>query len=301
MHLTAPLYARPYLNRSYTEPTLSNTLFGKRYWLITLLISIGIHFLIMHGLPWLTPLNTAPAGSTGVTASFKVLPSPTPVVSTPLPAIPPVPETPIEPLPEPVKPTPKKKAPPKAEPVLQAKEIAQAEEFAVAEQIPDTSTETIEEPIAEQPPAIPQANPLTDTNPMPSTAQQSTNASTSSTAINSSNNSPLTSANPKARTNQDNGLLDAYGRDLQRLCEQHKQYPSIAIRRNLEGSGSVLVTFNKDGTVNSISIEQSTGQSSLDAQAIKMVEKSLKALPLPTKLSGQVLTLSVPVSFQLEG
>lgn len=300
MHLTAPLYARPYLNRNYTEPTLGKALFGKRYWLITLLISVGIHFLIMHGLPWLTPLNTAPAGSAGVTASFKVLPSPTPVVSTPLPAIPPVPETPIEPLPEPVKPTPKKKAPPKAEPVLQAKEIAQAEEFAVAEQIPDTTAETIPEPMAEQTPATTPAAPVTEAT-MPSTEQQTANAPSPSTPMNNSNSSPITAANLTARTNQDNGLLDAYGRDLQRLCEQHKQYPSIAIRRNLEGNGSVLVTFNKDGTVNRISIEQSTGQSSLDAQAIKMVEKSLKALPLPTKLSGQVLTLSVPVSFQLEG
>ena len=301
MHLTAPLYARPYLNRSYTEPTLGNALFGKRYWLITLLISVTIHFLIMHGLPWLTPLNTAPAGSAGVTASFKVLPSPAPVVSTPLPAIPPVPEIPIEPLPEPVKPTPKKKAPPKAEPVLQAKEIAQAEEFAMAEQTPDAATETIPEPTIEQTPAATQTTVPVDTQTMPSTEQQTANTLSSSTAMNNSNNSPITAVNQTARSSQDNGLLDAYGRDLQRLCEQHKQYPSIAIRRNLEGNGSVLVTFNKDGTVNSISIEQTTGQSSLDAQAIKMVEKSLKALPLPTKLSGQVLTLSVPVSFQLEG
>lgn len=300
MHLTAPLYARPYLNRDFTQPTLSNALFGRRYWLITVFISIAIHFLIMHGLPWLTPMTAAPAGSAGVTASFKVLPTPAPVVSTPLPAIPPVPETPIELLPEPVKPKPiqKQKTPPKAEPVLQKKEIAQAEDYAIAEQTPEKAVE-VPTAVVEPDPA---AATDTDTQAMPSTATQQKTTNTASQPTSQANNSsPISTANPTARANQTDGLLDAYGRDLQRLCEQHKQYPSIAIRRNLEGSGSVLVTFNQDGKVISINIEQSTGQSSLDKQAVKMVEKSLKDLPLPAKLSGQVLTLSVPVAFRLEG
>ncbi|MGJ8621124.1 MAG: hypothetical protein ACSHWN_12410, partial [Methylophilaceae bacterium] len=232
MHLAAPLYARPYLNRDFTQPTLSNALFGQRYWLITVFISIAIHFLIMHGLPWLTHMTAAPAGSAGVTASFKVLPTPAPVVSAPLQVIPPVPETPIEPLPEPVKPKPiqKQKAPPKAEPVLQKKEIAQAEDYAIAEQTPEKA--------AEVPTAVvePDPTPTTETQAMPSTATQQKTTNTASQPTSQANNSsPISTATPTARANQTDGLLDAYGRDLQRLCERYKQYPSIAIRRNLEG------------------------------------------------------------------
>jgi periplasmic protein TonB len=300
MHLTASLTANPYLHRTDSAPKLSTALFGSRYWIATLILSIAIHLLILYGLPWLNPINLTPAGMQHITASFKVLPSPIQATAEPLPTIPPVPDTPIEPLPEPVKPTPikpiqKQAEPPKAEPVLQSTERATAEEFAIVEQTPDTTADTTTDTteITPTPPAT--ATPSAATN------QQAKAASSATTNTNDkTNNNPITTPSRAARTNQDSGLLDAYGRDLQRLCERHKQYPSIAIRRNLEGAGTVLVTFNQDGSINSINIEQSTGEQSLDDQAIKMVEKSLRALPLPAKLNGQVLTLSVPVSFRLD-
>jgi periplasmic protein TonB len=283
MHLIAPLYLNPNLNRKYTAPILSQSLFGTRYWLITLAFSFLLHLLVMYALPWFIQTSVQPASPSGVTASFKVLPSPTPTVVETLPVISPVPETPIPPL-EPVKPTQKQKVTPKSEPVLQAQDMAQPEDYAVTEQISTVEAET---PIA---PEVPHISSPAEISKVPSAPA----ASTQST-------SPLVNPTSSARTSQDSGLADAYGRDLQRLCERNKQYPSIAIRRSLEGAGSVLVEFNKDGKVLRISIEESTGQQSLDEQAVKMVEKSLKVLPLPTKLSGHVLTLSIPVSFKLEG
>lgn len=297
MHLIAPLYTRPYLNREYTVPTMSKALFGSRYWVITIIISIAMHLLIMHGLPWLQPINSEPAGMQSITASFKVLQNPAP--AEPLPEILPEPATPIVPLPEPIKPiAPPVKPKPitKTEPVLQAKEMAQAEDYAIAEQTAETTELELTTQSTE---AETQSTPSPSANQQTSTAPSTQAQSAPSTST--SNTSPINTPSPSAQSNQENGLLDAYGRDLQRLCERHKQYPSIAIRRHLEGSGSVLVTFNQDGKVISIKIEQSTGESSLDDQAIKMVEKSLNALPLPTKLNGKVMTLSVPVSFRLEG
>lgn len=287
MTLSTSLYTTPYLDREYTAPKLSNSLFGSRYWIVALIFSMTMHLLIMHGLPWLNQINLQPAGMQQITASFKTLTNPTPVAipafEPPLPEIPPKPETQVEP----IKPEVIKK-PVIDKPILQSTEVAQPEDFAIEQ------TAEAEKPIQQEP---------VNTNPQP-VATPSDNqpiTKTPSAPTTSNNSKAIPTPSPSARTSQDDGLLDAYGRDLQRLCERNKQYPAIAIRRNLEGEGIVLVTFNKDGSVLRISIEQSTGEKSLDDQAMKMVEKSLNSLPLPTKLNGKVMTLSVPVSFALDG
>lgn len=287
MTLSTSLYTRPYLDREYTAPKLSNSLFGSRYWIATLIFSITMHLLIMHGLPWLNQINLEPASMQQITASFKVLENPTttpiPAFEPPLPEIPPKPETPVEPI-KPIKPEVIKK-PVIDKPILQSTEIATPKDFAI-EQTAEV-TEEVEITPSPQPTSTPSDNQAI--------------SKTQSAPATSSNSNPISTPSPSARTSEDSGLLDAYGRDLQRLCERNKQYPAIAIRRNLEGSGIVLVTFNKEGTVLRISIEQSTGEKSLDDQAMKMVEKSLNSLPLPSKLNGKVMTLSVPVSFALHG
>ena len=84
------------------------------------------------------------------------------------------------------------------------------------------------------------------------------------------------------------------------MCERNKQYPAIAIRRGYQGSGKVLVRFSAEGKVTSISMEKSTGQKSLDDQAIEMVKKSLNELPAPVKFKGREFRVSIPVEFKLE-
>jgi periplasmic protein TonB len=281
MQLSVPL------NRTISEPILSKSLFGSRYWLVALILSITMHLLILHGLPWLNQTNLEPAGMQQITASFKTLANPTPsaipAFEPPLPEIPPKPETPIKP----IKPEVIKK-PVIDKPILQSTEIATPKDFAVEQAAEATEQDEITPPNQNQQPTV------TPSDNQPVTNTQSAPATTNNT-------NPISTPSPSARTSQDDGLLDAYGRDLQRLCERNKQYPAIAIRRNLEGSGTVLVIFNKEGAVLRISIEQSTGEKSLDDQAMKMVEKSLNSLPLPSKLNGKVMTLSVPVSFALHG
>lgn len=236
----------------------------------------------MHGLPWLNQPNLAPASTQMITASFKVLSNSVSAFEPPLPDIPPVPETPIEPIkPNKItkaKPVQKQKKIPKPEPILQLEEIAQVEDFAITEQTIDIEAEITT--------ASTEATPETTGN--------------MATLNNQSAVAP-TEANATQRQQARENLYANFGRDLQRLCERNKQYPAIAIRRSLEGAGSVQVTFSKNGTVLGINIEQSTGQNSLDKQAVKMVQKSLSSLPLPRQLRGQVLTLTVPVTFSLDG
>ena len=295
MQLTMPVFEKTTVNHTISEPTLNKALFGSRYWLITLIISIALHFLVMHGLPWLNQINLEPAGMQSITASFKVLPNPVQATTEALPEILPVLETPpIQKQAEPVKKEPTKAEQPKLEPVLQSTDVAQTKEFAIAKQTPDLITKAKPEPTIETTESIPETKPINASSSQTTQAAPSTNANSNPTTTS-------TTQNQSTRNSHDNGLLDAYGRDLQRLCERNKQYPAIAIRRNLEGAGSVQVTFNKDGIVQSITIEQSTGQQSLDDQAMKMVQKSLASLPLPSQLRGQILTLSVPISFKLDG
>ncbi len=134
MYRPSPLSTAPYLDRVYTAPNLSNSLFGSRYWIAALIFSIAMHLLILHGLPWLNQINLQPAGMQQITASFKTLANPTPsaipAFEPPLPDIPPKPATPIEPI-KTIKPEVIKK-PVTDKPILQSTDIATPQDFAIA-------------------------------------------------------------------------------------------------------------------------------------------------------------------------
>lgn len=236
------------------------------------LFSILVHILVMQMVPWLEKYKPKPALT--IEASLVTLPQPQEAPQSPEPT-PPQPEV-VKPEPKPVvnKPTPIKTSPDKPVPVLSTEQVTETNAYEVpqaAETAPvNTSTNTEK--------------------------QESSQTSTTSATINKAE----TTTNASVADAWDDSLYDAYGRNLQKQCERNKQYPAIAVRRSLEGSGVVLVKFNTGGKLQSITIEQSSGQKSLDDQAITMVRKSLSDLPLPSELKGRDFKISVPFEFKLE-
>ena len=238
---------------------------------VALVFSLLIHFSIMHVLPWLEVAKTKPPIT--IVAEFQEAPPPPPPAQVVKPEVV-KPEVVKDALP---KPTPKTQA--VSVPVLAAERTEQVTNNYTVPDIPKPTT------VPTQPSTV--ASPETQT--------KETSAPSASSA-----SSSAVSSSASASTWDDSEVWDDYGNSLQRLCERYKQYPAIAIRRGYQGSGKVLVRFSAEGKTTSMTMEKSTGQKSLDDQALEMVRKSLNELPVPAKFKGREFKLTIPVDFKLE-
>lgn len=268
-----PSLNNPLLNNQAGNNKLRNTqqepskfLFG-----LALVLSLLLHFAIMRALPWLAVAKTKPPMT--IVAELQEAPPPPP---------------PQEIKQELVKPEVVKTE--QAKPVVKTQAVA-VPVLATERTQPTPNNYTV--PDIPQPTAVP-------TQPSPVAAPEAHTKETSAPTASSSATSSAASSSASASTWDDSEVWDDYGNSLQKLCERYKQYPSIAIRRGYQGSGKVLVRFSAEGKVSGIAMEKSTGQKSLDDQALEMVKKSLNELPVPTKFKGREFKLTVPVDFKLE-
>jgi len=269
-------------NPSITNQLLNNQIAGNKLldtqqkpnhfvFGLALVFSLLMHFAIMRALPWLEVAKTKPPMT--IVAEFQEAPPPPPPAQE---------VKPEEVKPEVVKdtqpkPTPKKQA--VAVPVLAAERTEQVNNNYTVPDIPKPAT-------------VP-------TQPSPVAAPETQTKETSA-PIASSTPSSAVSSSASASTWDASDVWDDYGSNLQKLCERYKQYPAIAIRRGYQGSGKVLVHFSAEGKTISMAMEKSTGQKSLDDQALEMVRKSLNELPVPPKFKGREFKLTIPVDFKLE-
>lgn len=77
---------------------------------------------------------------------------------------------------------------------------------------------------------------------------------------------------------------------------RHKQYPAEARSRGIGGVVSVSFSLDGRGRVTSVRLTRSSGVASLDAETQAMVRR---ASPFPPPPSGQGMSFTVPVSFNL--
>lgn len=234
-----------------------------------LLISIVMHFSFMRALPWLETVKAIPP--LDIIAELQILapPQPPSVASKPV-------EQPSEPEITKVNNQPKQIFKTQALPVLTSK---QAE---------PTSTYTA--------PEVPQLTKMSN-EPSAPVEPEPTSAQSESVAVASENTSTTFSS---TSTWDDSDVWDEYGSNLQRLCERNKRYPEIARRRGWQGLVKVMARFSTEGKVLGIMIQTSSGQNTLDEQALEMVRKSINELPLPSKFKGREFKITIPVDFKLE-
>jgi len=251
-------------------PAIKGDLSDSRHLVWAFTLSILMHLFALQLIPLLERYKPKPINT--IMAEFKTLP---PSIQQALES--PQPTPPLPEVVQPAKPVIKQPLPvqskPEPLPILQSESEAQPDDYVA----PKASSETKTDPVPSAPQQMETSAPAT---PVGSQAE----------AV---ENSPATDA-------WDDSEYDEYGRNLQRLCERNKHYPAIAVRRNWQGSGLVLVKFLAGGKLISVTIERSTGQQSLDNQALEMVRKSLSDLPLPNQMKGRAFKISVPVDFRLE-
>lgn len=87
---------------------------------------------------------------------------------------------------------------------------------------------------------------------------------------------------------------DAIGRFLSRV-ESRKEYPYMAMRRNLTGTVTVQVTIGADGSLYGAEVVSSSGAKVLDEAGLKAVRSSC---PFPHDV-GRTLCMNIPISFYL--
>jgi protein TonB len=90
-----------------------------------------------------------------------------------------------------------------------------------------------------------------------------------------------------------------YTATLLAWLEQHKEYPRMARNRRQQGTVMLYFVLDRQGRVTASRIEQSSGYQTLDAEALKMLERAQPLPAIPDAMPNETLELVVPVQFFL--
>lgn len=107
---------------------------------------------------------------------------------------------------------------------------------------------------------------------------------------------------PKQSEPTDDGFKAAkiaYTANVLKEIQNNLRYPRIARDRGIKGKAKVEVYLDKDGNVVSVAIIESSGNGSLDAEAIAVVKRSNLKQYMTEILSGKIDVIKLPVVFSL--
>ena len=258
-----------------------------KFWL-ALAISVLLHSSVYYGLPYLRSETPPPLERIEITLDTALQPQ----AAAPAPAVAPPPE--VEPVPEPpppkpiVKPEPKpKKEKPVETPPVLATEAPEASDDYVVPAAPEPEVTEPEVTAPEEPAPMPEPVPQASTSPVspPDTTVSSAPAAAA-----------VSSAQPTEATAAE--AWNGYGQLLYNLVGKNKNYPQIAIRRSWEGEVRIYAKFIV-GKLVDVTIVTSSGHEVLDEEALAMVRKAAKQLPVSGDLARKSFTVTIPVAFKL--
>jgi periplasmic protein TonB len=153
-----------------------------------------------------------------------------------------------------------------------------------------TQTETPQAPSQKPPPN----STATTANPTPT----QTNTVPASTAPATSSTAPQATARSSEVASSDE-VWDGYGKALAAMVNKLKQYPTIAIRRHLEGEVQVIASF-KQGKLISVELAEGSQHQVLNEEAMRTIKKAIEQVALHANLEHKTFTVTVPVGFKLE-
>ncbi|MGQ2967017.1 TonB family protein, partial [Methylophilus sp.] len=183
--------------------------------------------------------------------------------------------------PQTIAPTPK--------PVLAAPASSEAD-YRVPEQVQARSEPAKVEPAAPAAPA---------TTATANTESASHAASESKDSKSAASTSQQVASESDELTAGDQDAWGDYGEQLRALVNKSKQYPTIAIRRHLEGDVMIVAQFIR-GELDHVSLMDSSKHVPLDDEAVRMVKKAIGQLGVKESLKKKTFKITIPVSFRLE-
>jgi len=195
----------------------------------------------------------------------------------------------------------------------------------VAEQKPEPIAEPLDKP-ARLPPITKKATPTLSTKPKP-IAPTTQDGLTTQSEVNEQHSSPTETPSPTASAASANevgqsgeahsaeqnkaasgdnmtggglpGDTQDYTATLLAWLEQHKEYPRTARNRRQQGTVMLYFVLDRQGRVSASRIEQSSGYQTLDAEALKMLQRAQPLPAIPDAMPNETLELIVPVQFFL--
>ncbi len=96
-----------------------------------------------------------------------------------------------------------------------------------------------------------------------------------------------------------NAAKGSYRSGVQKEIQRNLRYPKIAEKHRVTGVAKVEIVLDKEGNVSSVSIVSSSGNDSLDAEAIAVISRSNLKQYMNKTLSGRIDRITIPVSFTL--
>lgn len=258
-----------------------------------LIASMLLHIAIAYVFPYFNQQSLQPRST-----SIQIELNPLPEQPTPAPTQTTVPSTALPEPTKPIPPTPVTKLP---------KAKTERPVLATPTPVPDPSYQIPVEPQTETPPITqtetPQAPPQ---KPLPTqSAQTNTTSAPTQTQTTPANTAPTTTSTAQqvtARSSEvasSDEVWDGYGKALAAMVNKLKQYPTIAIRRHLEGEVQVIASF-KQGKLVSVELAEASQHQVLNEEAMRTIKKAIEQVALHANLERKTFTVTIPVGFKLE-
>jgi protein TonB len=201
-------------------------------------------------------------------------------------AAPPQPPTELAPGPQQVEATSAPKPLPQTE---QTQELLTSKEATTTISDAPKKPEPVQEKILEEPEETVVTEQQTPAPPAPATtAPTSTPAPPAETAT-----APSTGVNQQ----QLDKIQINWQQQMQLHLERWKRYPRAAQMRNQEGMPWVKFSMDRNGSVLSVELVQSSGIDALDKEAIALVKRAEPLPTPPSEVEGETITLTVPIEF----
>lgn len=254
-----------------------------------LLASMLLHIAIAYVYPQLKSQSILPQRTT-IQVQLNQLPEP-PTPATQPPAPPTVQPTAQPEPPKPIPPIPEKKTP-----------KIKTERPVLAASTPEQSYQVPAEQTTEVPPATPEAPmqkpPTTNTTTTTSIASTPTKTEATNNEQTTTSTAPPVATRSSEEATSDE-VWDGYGKALAAMVNKLKQYPTIAIRRHLEGEVKVIASF-KQGKLMSLELAQASQHQVLNEEAMRTIKKAIEQVALHANLERKTFTVTIPIGFALD-
>ena len=107
---------------------------------------------------------------------------------------------------------------------------------------------------------------------------------------------------PKEKPENDeayNSAKSSYKSNVQKEIQRNLHYPKMAEKRRITGLAKVEIHLDKAGNVTSVTVISSSGNDSLDAEAIAVIKRADLKQYMNDTLADRINPLTMPISFTL--
>lgn len=91
----------------------------------------------------------------------------------------------------------------------------------------------------------------------------------------------------------------SYRSSVQKEIQRNLRYPKMAQKHHVSGLAKVEIVIDAEGNVSAVSVVSSSGNDSLDAEAVAVISRSNLKQYMNKLLSGKIDRITIPVSFTL--